>query len=278
MCVNRYRHTLEGTLFDALNHSKAGIFVHWGAYESGKSTAVKGAAMRLQEESDRSVIFLQGYYFPWIKSIREWMRKSIGIPDFGLAQPMSDFFRKPTSIVIDHCDLLLREERMDEILKAVHELSTESASTQKFNVLLMVTSWERAIQLRDNGCNIVGSPSRWSRDELTQLFYTLPASVRDKWKDQDKNELLDLATLAGTPGFLTYVVSGGDASPERASILDMEWRKGTMALEGNSLPGDEGRFPDKNSIFHHKDIWSMKLQSPTVDESCEKVSGNTQVF
>lgn len=269
MYVNRYRHTLEGNLFGALNHSKAGIFVHWGAYESGKSTAVKGAAVRLQEESDRLVILLQGYDFPWIRTMREWMRKSIGIPDICSDQPMSDFFRKQTTIVIDHCDVLLREERMDEILQAVHELSVESASTQKFNVLLIVTSWERAIQLRDIGCNIVGSPSRWSRDELTQLFYTLPNSVQDKWGHQDKNELLQLATLSGTPGFLCYAVSGEDASPERASMLDMEWRKGTMALEGRSLPGSEGRFPDKNGIFHHKDIWRMKLQSPTVDESCE---------
>ena len=40
-------HPLEKDMLNAMSNGK-GIYVHWGAYESGKSRAAKNTALRLQ--------------------------------------------------------------------------------------------------------------------------------------------------------------------------------------------------------------------------------------
>ncbi len=101
------------------------------------------------------------------------------------------------------------------------------------------------------------SPSRWTEAQLKALFASLPAAIQEKYnEDTDKKDrLLRLSTLSGTPGYLTF----SEVCPRHASILDLEWRKGTDALGSKSL-GDTGRFPDKDGIFHHEDIRSIPIQ------------------
>ena len=251
--VASFHHPLEKVMFDNLNTSSSGIFVHWGVYESGKSTAIKNVGLRLQEEGGRTVILLHGFNFSWEKSMHPWLRHAIGIPKDS-TEPISTYFNKPTTVIIDHFDMLMRDERADETLKFLRELAIECVDTQKFNVFIAITSWERAIQLRENGCKLIGSPSKWTRDELTELFSSFPEKVQNLWTCQErKNELLRLATLSGTPGFLAFESYAKIPCSKRALLLDFEWRKGIRALDGNAQKNDEGRFPDKNGLFHWDD-------------------------
>jgi len=252
-----FPHPLTGKLFDTLNKSPSGIYVHWGVYESGKSTAAKNAGLMLQNDSGRLVTLLNGYDFSWKPSMRSWLRTGIGIPDY--AKPLSTFFNKPTTIIIDHFDLMMRDKRCNDTLDVLRELADESVATQKFNILLIVTSWERAIELRDIGCTVIESPSRWTKDQLSSLFSTFPATVKEKYSSEEKEELMNLATLAGTPGYLTFEAHSGykkgKPCPRYASIFDLEWRKGTAALTMNGKPPESpGRFPDKDGIYHHEDL------------------------
>ena len=242
-----FHHPLETTIFETLNTSSSGMFVHWGVYESGKSTAVRHAGVRLQAEG-RLVILLHGFDQSYHRSTRNWLRRGVGVPDDD-TRPISAFFNQPTTIVIDHFESLVILN--GDTLDLLRELSDDSSISNKFNILLVVTSWERAIELRDAaGCKVVGSPSRWTRDQLETLFSTLPG--RDKYHG-DKDELMRLATLSGTAGYLTFSVGICRADSAQASIHDLEWRKGTAALDGWTT--EVGRFPDKNGIFHHEDLY-----------------------
>jgi len=261
-----YHHPLEQTLFDNLNSSSSGVFVHWGVYQSGKSTAVREVAWRLQEEAGRQVVFLHHYDFSWIRPRSAWLRRAIGVPKDMIHEPISKFFvRLETTIVIDH--FCMRDDNMEEDLELVHELIKESEETQHFNVLFVLDSWERAKELVDAGCKLVpgDAPARWTGDQLDTLFATLPDKLQSK-VGENKEELLRLATLSGAPGFLTF-----EAQAERvydwrhAAMHDLEWRKGTKAIYQHSLllahscmEEGPGRFPDKNGIFHHEDLAALK--------------------
>ena len=251
-----YSHPVENAIFNDLK-SSSGIFVHWGVYESGKTTAVRKVGLRLQNEEGKTVVYTNGYDFSWEHTMkRPFLRQIIGIPKESDTEPMSTFFNKPTTIIIDHFDLMMQDKnnRCEDTLSSLRELATESSESQKFNVLLILNSWERAIQLRDtiSGCKITGSPSRWSEDELRALFETLPESVKGQWNNETekKDELMRLATLAGTPGYLTFEANSPRICPRQAARLDREWRMGTRALEAKPEPGDIGRFPDKNDVYH----------------------------
>ena len=252
-------HPLEHALYDTLNSSSSGVFVHWGVYESGKTTAVREASWRLQEEGGREVILLHGYNFRWLRPMKTWLRHAIGIPNEMHDRAISDLLIMPTTtLVIDHFDMLMREKDNtdDEALELVRHLISESALTQKFNVLLVVTSWERAKELVDAGCKLMpGGPARWTHDQLEILFSTMTVSGKALEK---KDELLRLATLSGTPGFLRFELHSGERTDSRhAAMHDLEWRKGTQALYGGSVLGP-GRFPDRNGVYHHEDLASIK--------------------
>ncbi len=49
-----------------------------------------------------------------------------------------------------------------------------------------------------------------------------------------EDELLRLATLSGTPGFLTFAAHGERTSPKLAAMHDLEWRRGVKALYGET--------------------------------------------
>jgi hypothetical protein len=260
-----FHHPLVQTLVDTLN-GPAGVFVHWGVYESGKSTAVHEAAWRLQEKAGRSVILLQGFDLWRNEERKREFRKVIGISD-DTCEPLSELLIKPaTTIIIDHVDVLMYDKKNpgDETLEFVIGLIKESEATQKFNVLLVVNSWERANELVDAGCRLLpaDAPGRWTGEQLEQLFDTLPDKAKDMVGER-KDELLRLSTLSGTPGFLTYEM-GRDRGPNarHAAMHDLEWRRGLKGLYRQTQlclepHVEEGRFPDRNGVYHHEDLCKM---------------------
>ena len=261
-----YHHPIEQTLFDSLNGKSSGVFVHWGVYESGKSTAVREMAWRLQEEAGRQVIVLHGYDFSWIKPMSTRLRRAIRIPE-DIHEPLSKLFEsKATTLLIDNADMLMHEKdnRDVETLQLVRDLIKESEQTKTFNVLLVVNSWERAKELVDAGCELVPSdtPARWNRQQIESLFDTLPDEVKSGIGEK-KSELLRLSTLSGTPGYLTFEAYGDKMSDKRsrnyAAMHDLEWRKGTKALYEGSQLDTEGRFPDRNGVYHHEDLKALPV-------------------
>ena len=261
-----FHHPLVQSLYRTLDESNSGVFVHWGVYESGKSMAVREAAWRLQEDAGRQVILLHGFDLWCVKGRKQALRQALGVPD-DTHEPLSELFVKPaTTLIIDHADLLLRDKDNpgDETLEFVLELMKESETTQKFNVLLVFNSWECANELVDAGCKLVPAeaPGRWSREQLEHLFDTLPDQAKGIVSEK-KDELLRLSTLSGTPGFLTYEIARDPGpDPRHAAMHDLEWRRGLKALYQQKQlclepHADEGRFPDRNGVYHHEDLCKM---------------------
>jgi hypothetical protein len=249
-----YHHPLEDAVFEGLLGAPAGVFVHWGAYGSGKSTAVRAACQRLQA-AGRTVILLHGFDHSSARTARALLRRAVGVPDD--VAPISGSFVGPTTVVVDHFDAPM--QCLADTLAHLRELAAESAaapSVSPWNLLLVVTSWERAVELRDGGCRLLGSPSRWTEAELGVLFATLPEAVRRRWLPPEREELLRLAALSGTPGFLIMRIQAEryGRSAGRASVLDLEWRKGARALVEGAQDMGPGRFPDRDGVFHWEDI------------------------
>ena len=263
-----YHHPLAETLFSTLKTERSGVFVHWGVYESGKSMAAREAAWRLQQKAGKLVISMEGFDFSHINPLSARMRHAIGVPKDMEDRPMSDFLAQDTTILIDHFDILMRDKkdnRGDETLEWVIKLIEESEQTKKFNVLLVVNSWERVQELVDAGCKLIpsDSPARWTREQLETLFATLPKRVISRVSEK-KDELLCLSTLAGTPGFLTFSAHGDQINSKIAAMHDLEWRRGSNALYGGQFelaPNvKEGRFPDRNGVYHHEDLAGIKVE------------------
>jgi hypothetical protein len=219
----RYHHPLEDTLYEALRGPCRGLYVHWGVCDSGKSTAVRGAGLRLQEEAGRTVILLHGYDGMFTRSLRAWLRRGIGIPPGD--EPISTYFRRPTTLVIDHFDPLLSDST--DASAYLSELAAECGRPCRgapWNLLLVVSSASKAKRLRSDGCTLVGSPRRWTEPELRAMLATLPA-VADKQREE---ALLQQAVFAGTPGALiTGFCLDEPAWPTR---IDFEWQYGMRLL------------------------------------------------
>ena len=246
-----YAHSLNSKIFDTLNMASSGAFVHWGVIGSGKTTAAKYAGLQLQAEG-RTVIMLHGFDFSHKTDMRTRLQLGVGVPKE--EQPMSSFFNKPTTIIFDHFDWMLKTAYNSKTLETVRELVQESEETQKFNILFIVDSWELAMQLRENSCKLLCSPSRWSREELTELFSSMPEAIRNTQSNQQKEEQIRICTLSGTPDFVISPRHIEPSHPRRAAILDSEWRKGTKALEQGAQEDEVGRFPDKNGVYHWEDL------------------------
>jgi hypothetical protein len=263
-----YHHPLVQTLVEVLNSSKSGVFVHWGVYESGKSTAARQAAWRLQNEAGKQVMLLQSYNIQLKRKGENWLRRAIGVPEDMHDKPMTDFFTQDTTIIIDHFDMFMcdKDNHGNETLELVIKIIEESEQTKKFNVLLVVNSWECAQELVDAGCKLVPSdaPARWTRDDLETLYASLSDKSRSIMTEKE-DELLRLSILSGTPGFLTFSSHGWRIISKRAAIHDLEWRRGTNALYGGNFelaPNvKEGRFPDRNGIYHHEDLQSLEVEA-----------------
>jgi hypothetical protein len=263
-----FHHPLAETMFSTLKKERSGVFMHWGVYESGKSTAARQAAWRLQNETGKQVMLLQSYDIQWKRKGENWLRRAIGVPEDMDDKPMTDFFTQDTTIIIDHFDMFMcdKDNHGNETLELVIKIIEESEQTKKFNVLLVVNSWERAQELVDAGCKLLpgDAPARWTRDQLETLYASLSDKVRSTMSGKE-DELLRLATLSGTPGFLTFAAHGERISPKYAAMHDLEWRRGMNALYGRHFelaPNvKEGRFPDRNGIYHHEDLQSLKVEA-----------------
>ena len=234
--VSGLEHPLQVNMFNALNDGR-GIYVHWGAYESGKSRAAKNTALRLQN-AGKLAILLHGYDYSYKSTMREWLYQAIGIAK--TEESISKHFNKPTCVIIDHFDGMLRKQ----------EDSIEALKTLDTNVMLVVSSWENALDLEKKGCKLIGHAGcgRWSLEQLNALYASLPPSIQEKWTGSKKDELLRLSELAGTPGYLSFSVYD-KPNAKKAELIDAEWHNGIRALEGESVE-EKGRFPDKEGVFH----------------------------
>jgi hypothetical protein len=129
-----YHHPLEDAVFEGLLGAPSGVFVHWGAYGSGKSTAVRVACQRLQA-AGRTVILLHGFDHSSARTARALLRRAVGVPDD--VAPISGSFVGPTTVVVDHFDAPM--QCLADTLAHLRELAAESAaapSVSPWNLLL----------------------------------------------------------------------------------------------------------------------------------------------
>ena len=177
-------HPAEDAILSALLLAKDGgdISVYWGVYESGKTVASWNAGLKLQQR-DRLCIVLSGFDLTFHAPQRDFnsiLRRRIGVPDDH--ESLSKHITRPTSIIIDDFDIL--STKIDETIGPIRELNTST--------LLVVSSWERALELRDNhGCKLIepAGIGRWTADQLESLFLTLPQSIQDMyvWDRKERN-------------------------------------------------------------------------------------------
>jgi hypothetical protein len=250
------QHRLEDTIFDTLNTVKPNsnrVYVHWGACESGKTRAARNAAIRLQNAGKLAMV-LHGYdyhhcmYCPKRRTMDAWLRMGIGVPKDCANDKISVYL--PTNqqavLIIDHFDAL------ENIF-----IDTVVFQELEIPVLLLVSSWERALELKMQGCQVLGQAGfgRWTEDELTALFRTFPKETQDKVTDEEGNWMYSqYAALAGSPGIIVEeAFCGGHPNVIRAGFIDEEWRNGILALNGADMQGITGRFPDRHGFF----LWEI---------------------
>ena len=244
----RYHHPLEGLFVHALRASPGNkVWVHWGAFESGKSTAAQNAAASLTA-SRRSVLLLHGYHTPWGMPLREWLvEHQLGLSDGHTASHFMD------AVVVDHCDYLFHGKghgtEEAELVAAARALGV--------NVLLIVSSWERALALRQHGAELVGEPGcgRWTPEQLERAVVATIESevVETEFRDDvHQKERLRICKLAQTPSGLLdrLAVRTRFYEEQRARLIVQEWENGIRALTTGDASFAEGRFPDKDGHFH----------------------------
>lgn len=228
------------------------IFVHWGVYESGKTWAARNVGFRLQEEDETRVMFLRGYdHMFQLKSVREWLRLSMG--DEPIKQGNS-----PTVVIIDHFDQVLDHYGLADTVHALRRELRDKYKQRVVKVLLLVTSWELALELRDDGkCKLVSSDAacgRWNYAQLGGAWETLPLKTRLQWTDEERATLLRLCVETGAVGDLMFHVTQKSSFNEqrlvrRGSLLNNEWSMGIRALDGHAEPGEVGVFPNRHGRF-----------------------------
>ena len=259
-----YRHTnigerrglasrLEDAIVDVLrrdNNETCGMcYVHWGVYESGKTWAARNAAIRLQEEHGKLVIHRDGWDFSHKKTVRDWLQISVGIPGDRGGDKLSTFLPDKSVMIVDHPDFLIEQHGGPGLVVGLREL--------EIPVLILVNSWERAVELRNSGCQLLGEPgfARWSEDELNGLFKTFSSPLIQDKDSATLVSLMDVGVLSGSPGILFYECHYEERckpNKRRAKLMDNEWVNGILALNGRDMTIHEttGRFPDKHGIFH----------------------------
>jgi hypothetical protein len=238
-------HRLTDAIFNTLSKPDQNIYVHWGAYESGKTRAAWNAATRLQAEG-KLVILVHGYDFTHVKDIRSWLRLAIGIPQDRAQDKVSTFFPtdKKTVLIIDHAEYLVKQYGEKELVNTLDSL--------QIPVLILLGSWERAVDLKKQGCLLLGEPGlgRWTQRELDELYDTFPELTKRK-VEANKPEVRECALLAGSPGILHFECHDEvKPSMQRARLIAAEWENGIRALKGEDMQGVTGRFPDKDGTYH----------------------------
>lgn len=245
-------HPLKNLMFDALKTAD-GPLVHWGAYQSGKSTAAREAALRLQE-CGHLVILLHGYDRAYKSNMHEWLAYSI----LGASEPTAsdqpapslatilNTLDQPVAIIIDHFDVIMASRH--NVREWLRDAAVDIRNSQKCSLLLIVTSWENAKDLQANGAVLIGQPGcgRWKQEELSAL---LDARFPE-CSAEERARMLRIATLAGCPGLVGMCKAHDESHAflKRAELVDAEWRNGISALKGEAC--GVGRFPDKRLLFH----------------------------
>jgi len=249
---------LEDAIVDVLSRETCGarVYVHWGVYASGKSRAASNAAIRLGGELGGKVVMLRhGWDFTYKTKLRDWLRHSIGIPEDRAEDKLSMFLpgEHRTVMMVDNPGYLIKQHGEKRLVDGLREL--------EIPVLILVDSWEQAVELRKAGCELLdeGRGGRWTEDELNELFNSFPESVRDKCKE-NKLELMGTAVLSGSPGALFHECHYGEKSTTsllRARLVRNEWVNGMRALQGQDMGEITGRFPDKQGVFHWDKVTSL---------------------
>ena len=263
-----YSHPVENQMMDSLR--RPGIRVHWGVYMSGKSSAVKNAGFRLQEAEGRLVIVLDGLDFSFVREqgARAWLCHSVLGAYNDETEDISKKFNRPTSLVIDHFEYFYMKPKyhalLDELLVFLRELNV--------GVLLIVSSWERAMELRQAGCELLGDAGcgRWTEEHLREFGNNKPEQERRALSLDE--ESMRLAVLSGSPLYLVSELN--DFSAPRAVIQDVEWANGIKALE-TGVVETSGFFPDKNGKFHWT-IPPQQKQQPESVTACMTTSHSVQ--
>jgi hypothetical protein len=196
-------------------------------------------------------MLLQGYRRPDLTTLREWLRWEIGMPPDRPADKLSVFLPgdKQALVILDHADTVLSKHGARDTYNSLQELEVP--------VLVLVSSWEHALDLKQRGAQLLGTPgfARWTKDELAQLYHRLPESKYNR-KRYTTEAFMTHAALSGCPGLLINDAFAGISEPKgrynplRAQIVDAEWRNGIRALNGEDMQGVTGRFPDKQGVFH----------------------------
>ena len=239
------QHRLEDAIVSTLSKPASEVYVYWGAYESGKSWAARNAAIRLKAEG-KFVMLMHGFDFTFKDDIYSWLRIGIGIPKDRSSDKISTFFPtdKQTVLIIDHAEYLIKKYGENDIVNALYTLGIP--------VLILVSSWERAVDLKKQGCMLLGEPGfgSWTQQELDTLYNTFSEHHKRK-VEATKPELRECALLSRSPGILVFE-SQEEFKPSmrRAKLIAAEWENGIRALKGEDMQGVTGRFPDKNSTFH----------------------------
>lgn len=244
---SRLEDTIVQTLANTQTEPK--IYVHWGVYESGKSMAANNAAIRLQDNT-KLAILLHGWDWSHKKIMREWLRIAIGIPDDYADAKISTFLpdKDRTVMILDHPDFLIQQHGEKGLVDGLRELEIPA--------LILVNSWERAVELRNSGCQLLGEPGfgRWTEEELNELLKTFPEEIHAK-DSATWLSLMGVGVLSGSPGIFSagYHERGEKskrANMYRAKLMNDEWVNGIRALNGEDMEGKTGKFPDKKGVFH----------------------------
>ncbi len=118
------KNRLEDAMVDTLSKpNNANIYVHWGAYESGKTRAASNAAIRLQAEG-KLVMLMHGYDFTFKTNLRSWLRVGIGIPEDRAFDKFSTFFPadRPAVLILDHAEFLLKQYGEKDLVNTLDTL------------------------------------------------------------------------------------------------------------------------------------------------------------
>ena len=244
------RHRLENAMVDTLNASQ-GIFIHWGVYETGKSTAARHAAQRLQDDHDRTVILRKGYDLVGLFQPDCDLYACLGLPSNSFAQ----FLARPTTLIIDHFDTFVWSvaKKNRPFMRSLMGMIAQARDNPNFNMLLIFNSWESAKDFKDAAnAKLVAHPDtgRWTEDELAALRDI--THIKHTHAPENCDEILRLSITGGSPGLLHFGLNDFEplkVSRARARIYENEWTQGTLALTGG-IPTGPGRFPDKEGIFH----------------------------
>jgi hypothetical protein len=172
----------------------------------------------------------------------------------------------PAAVTNDphHAEFLIRQYGERALVDALGELGIP--------VLIMVSSWERAVNLKEAGCRLLGEPGfgKWTPTEL-DVLWERSRPYTGGGKAQNLELVRECGELSGAPGILLHELRGAEfdrhSEPllQRARLIHAEWENGRRALNGEDMQGVTGRFPDKDGVFYwdaeinHKEAKAARL-------------------